>query len=572
MTLQSSFQHLLSPPSFVGDDNKTRTARYIHTLVLSSMPALVLFLLVRLVQGNALFESSNLILLSLVVILWVVWGLNRSGAVRLSGYLYIGTIWLASTLLALNGSGIRGSGFVSYFVVMLLAGLLLGVRAAIAIAVISIISGFALAYAETAGIITSTPSAAYEVAGEYTFLFFFGALFMYLTITSLQNALTSARTNARELEISNRDLTGLRDVLELRIQERTASLEKRASQIQTVSSMARAIASVQDLNALLPNITNLVSQQFGFYHVGIFLLDEAKKYAVLKAANSEGGIRMLNRSHRLLLNSNSIVGYVTSRGEPRIALDVGADSVYFNNPELPETRSEMALPLRVSGRVIGALDVQSVQVNAFSQEDISVLSTLADQIAIAIENARLFGEAQKALSEAQATYEKYVRQSWNSFVQQSRHNGYVFNGKQVQPLEGQLKRDYVKPNLQTGSLSLEKVSETIAVPIKLRGQTIGFLDIRSRKGERTWTRDEINLLEAAAERAALALENARLVESAQRRAARERAIGDISTKIGAVNSFEYILQTAVEELGRKIGGATEVTLEIRNEDGPMPQA
>jgi GAF domain-containing protein len=335
--------------------------------------------------------------------------------------------------------------------------------------------------------------------------------------------------------------------------------------------MARAIAAVQDLSALLPNITNLVSEQFGFYHVGIFLLDEARKYAVLKAANSEGGIRMLNRSHRLLLNSNSIVGYVTSRSEPRIALDVGVDSVYFNNPDLPETRSEMALPLRVSGRVIGALDVQSVQTNAFSQEDISVLSTLADQIAIAIENARLFGEAQKALSDAQATYEKYVRQSWNSFVQQARHNGFVFDGKQVQPLEGQFKRDYVMPNLQTGSLSMEKVSETFAVPIKLRGQTIGFLDIRSKKGERAWTRDEINLLEAAADRAALALENARLVESAQRRAARERAIGDISTKIGAVNSFEYILQTAVEELGRKIGGATEVTLEIRNEDEQIRQ-
>jgi K+-sensing histidine kinase KdpD len=156
-------------------------------------------------------------------------------------------------------------------------------------------------------------------------------------------------------------------------------------------------------------------------------------------------------------------------------------------------------------------------------------------------------------------------------VQQARHNGFVFDGKQVQPLEGQFKRDYVMPNLQTGSLSMEKVSETFAVPIKLRGQTIGFLDIRSKKGERAWTRDEINLLEAAADRAALALENARLVESAQRRAARERAIGDISTKIGAVNSFEYILQTAVEELGRKIGGATEVTLEIRNEDEQIRQ-
>ena len=562
--MQNLLQTMFSPPSFPEDDQKTRSARYINIIVISSIPALLLFLLFRVSQGNVFWESSNLVLLALIVILLIVGVLMRAGAVRTAGYIYIITIWAASTLLAFNGSGIRGSGFVSYFVVMLLAGLLLGVWTAVGIAIISVVSGFGLAYAETAGLIVYAPSPALEVAGEYTFLFFFSTLFMVLTISSLQNALTAAKANAQELEIKNKDLTDLRDELEVRIQERTQALEKRALQIETVSSMARTIASVQDLNALLPNITRLVNEQFGYYHAGIFLLDELSKYAVLKAANSDGGRRMLNRGHRLPLDSNSIVGYVTSHSEPRIALDVGADSVYFNNPDLPETRSEMALPLRVSGRVIGALDVQSVQTNAFSQEDVSVLSTLADQIAIAIENARLFGEAQKALTNAEATYEKYVKQSWNSFVQQAKHTGFIFDGKQVLPLDPQAKREMIKPTIQTGSLTLEKTSPNFAVAIKLRGQTIGYLDVRSKKGERTWTRDEITLLEAAAERAALALENARLVESAQRRAARERAIGDISTKIGAVSSFEYILQTAVEELGRKIGGATEVTFEIGN--------
>jgi GAF domain-containing protein len=287
---------------------------------------------------------------------------------------------------------------------------------------------------------------------------------------------------------------------------------------------------------------------------------------VLKAANSPGGQRMLAREHRLPLDSNSIVGFVASRGEPRIALDVGSDAVYFNNPELPETRSEMALPLRVSGKVIGALDVQSTAVNAFSQDDVAVLSTLADQVAIAIENARLFGEAQEALAESQATYERYVAQSWNSFAQQARNTGFVYDGKQVTPLDGPAKRENIKSAFQTGSLSLEKTSPTFAVPIKLRGQIIGVLDVRSKKGARAWTKDEIALLEAAAERAALALENARLVESSQRRAARERVIGEISTKIGAASSLEFILQAAVEELGRKIGGATEVTLELSGEE------
>ena len=568
--MQNTFRKIIAPPIFP-DENKSRAAYYIHLIALFSIPALVVLQVFRLLQGSSLFELSNLVLLSLIVVSSIVWALVHSGAVRLAGYLYIITIWLANTLLALNGNGIRGSGFVSYFVLMLLAGMLLGVRTAVGVAVVSVISGFGLAYAETIGMITYASGPASAVAGEYAFLLFFSTLFLYITVTGLQNALKAAKANSIELKVSNQELTSLRDALELRVRERTISLEKRAAQIETVSSMARTIAAVQDLNALLPGITSLVSEQFGFYHTGIFLVDDAGKYAVLKASNSEGGKRMLNRDHRLLLDSNSIVGYVTSRGEPRIARDVGADSVFFNNPDLPETRSEMALPLRVRGHVIGALDIQSTQTDAFSQEDISVLSTLADQIAIAIENARLFGQAQKALSDAQATYEKYVQQSWNSFVQQARHTGFIFDGKQVMPFDSQSKRDYVKPAIQTGSLSLEKSSETIAVPIKLRGQTIGFLDIRSKKGERMWTRDELTLLEAAAERAALALENARLVETAQRRAARERAIGDISSKIGAVSSFEYILQTAVEELGRKIGGATEVTLEIGNDNDGFHQ-
>jgi GAF domain-containing protein len=261
----------------------------------------------------------------------------------------------------------------------------------------------------------------------------------------------------------------------------------------------------------------------------------------------------------------SIVGHATLRGEPRIAFNAGADAVFFDNPDLPDTRSETALPLRVGGRVIGALDVQSTQTNAFSQEDISVLVTLADQIAIAIENARLFSEARGALAESQATLDKYVKQEWSTYARQARQNGFVFDGKQVLPLDNGARRA-PRPLPQTGSLSLNKASSAISVPIKLRGQTIGVLDVKPRSGQREWTQDEIALLEAAAERAALALENARLVESAQRRAARERSIGDIAAKIGAVSDINSILQTAVEELGRKIGGATEVTLELEGNE------
>ena len=225
---------------------------------------------------------------------------------------------------------------------------------------------------------------------------------------------------------------------------------------------------------------------------------------------------MLSRQHSLPLDSHSIVGYSTVRGEPRIALDVGTDFVYFNNPDLPNTRSEMAIPLRVAGDVIGALDVQSTETNAFSQEDIGVLTTLADQVAIAIENARLFGETKKALNESRVTFEQIHPTGMDQFCSSGeRHADSSSMENMSSPWTTTQSREPIKAVIQTGSLSQEKASATVAIPIKLRGQTIGVLDVRAKNGQRPWKQDEIAMLEAAAERAALALENARLIESAQ---------------------------------------------------------
>jgi len=557
----NAIRKIFAPPIFE-DDEKTRSAYFINIIVLSNIPILLVFIIIRTNTGAEFFGIANIILSTIIAILIIVWSLMRQGQVRLAGYLHITTIWLASTMIALNGSGIRGTAFTSYFVVMLMAGLLLGWRPAIGFTILSIIATFGLAVAENKGLIDYIPGSAISVAIEGTILFLFGAIFLYLIINSLQNAARDAKTTANELKQNNQELTKLRSQLELRIHERTSALEKRAVQLQAVSSVARTIASFQELDTLLPGVTNLVSEQFGFYHVGIFLLDEKSEYAVLRAANSQGGARMLERQHKLLLDSNSIVGYSTSHGEARIALDVGADAVFFNNPDLPDTRSEMALPLRARDRTIGALDVQSKQSNAFTEEDIATLGTLADQITIAIENARLFENARMALAEAQSTFEKYVKQDWENFSKIVKHKGFVFDGKQVLSLDNDTWQEKTKIIPQTGSLSLKKTSSTLAVPIKLRGQTIGILDVRAKQGQREWSKDEISLLEAAAERAALALENARLVETSERRAAREHVIGDISTRIGSFSDMDSILQTAVEELGRRIGGAAEVTIEI----------
>jgi GAF domain-containing protein len=566
--MQRGLHRFFGPPVFPDDEDKTRSATFLNVIGWSSLLIVASILLIRMIQGNDVnLAEVNWVLAAIILAIAFVLYLSKKGYVKAASFLFIAIVWGGLSYVAWIADGIRDVAFFAYSIPILMAGLLIGWRGMAFITVVSIFSGWALAFAETNQLFHPTLDEPLNLARDMTGVFALMGILIFLISGSLQNSLIRSRSVSEQLSSSNKELNELRANLQQQVEDRTAELAKRALQLEAVSSVARAIASVQDLDALLPAITKLVSQQFGFYHVGIFLLDPQRQKAVLRAANSQGGLRMLSRQHSLPLDSHSIVGYAASRGEPRIGLDVGMDSVYFNNPDLPNTRSEMAIPLRVAGTVIGALDVQSTETYAFSKEEMSVLTTLADQIAIAIENARLFGETKKALHESQLMFEKYTQQEWSSFARQGKPRGFVFDGKHVVPLDNNSKPELVKAAHQTNSLSIEKTSETITIPIKLRGQTIGVLDIRAKNGQRQWKQDEIALLEAAAERAALALENARLIESAQRRAARERAIGDISTRIGAVSNLESILQTAVEELGRKIGGATEVILEINPTDG-----
>ncbi len=333
--------------------------------------------------------------------------------------------------------------------------------------------------------------------------------------------------------------------MEKRILERTAELEqanarnqRRAAQFEAIARISQAISSTQTLEELLPKITESISAELNFYHVGIFLMDKHHEYAILVAANSEGGKRMLARNHRLQVGETGIVGYVTHVGQPRVALDVGQDAVFFNNPDLPNTHSEIALPLRVGAEIFGALDVQSTETNAFSQEDISILSTLADQVSIAIQNARSYQQSAEALAQAEKATQQISGQQWKQFLSGINFDGFFFDGVETRALTD---ADKNRPH-------------DIAVPLVLRGKQIGAIKLSALDPNREWTDDEISMLQAAADRTALALENARLLYESQKRASKERTIGEISAKIGGITSIEGILQTAAQALGETLPG------------------
>ena len=560
--MQERIRNFFLAPVYEADPEKAQDARTTHRvgvalLILTPFSIPFIFQLQRPIRDYALGATIAGLLIWILTIHLVKKDKLVAAKVIILG---VNTTNLFGVVYAIGGLE-RSTIFTTLFL-LALANLLFPRRGALAYGIILFTITTAILILGSINLVPepAIENTAISIFLLYTFTIVAIAGMLAIASANSRRNLEAVRKNETELRERNMELNQLRASLEERVAERTSQLGKRASQLEAISNVARSTASIQNLDELLPVITQLVSDRFGYYHAGIFLLDDNREFAVLRATNSTGGQRMLNRQHKLKLDTKSIVGYVTSRGEPRIAFDVGTDAVFFSNPDLPDTRSEMALPLRSGGHVIGALDVQSAEPNAFTSDDITTLATLSDQIAIAIENARLFSEARAALKVSEETFARYTKQEWGSFAEQAKTTGYLFDGKHTVPFEEKDKREKSRSLPQTGSLTLAKDTKELVIPIRLRGQTIGFLEVKPKSGNRNWTQDDITLLEAAAERAALALENARLVDSAQRRASRERTIGEISTKIGAVSDMNAIMQAAVEELGRRIGGSAEVTL------------
>ncbi|GAB4498806.1 MAG: hypothetical protein OHK003_12360 [Anaerolineales bacterium] len=398
-----------------------------------------------------------------------------------------------------------------------------------------------------------------------------------LDVTAPVDSLDEVGTLGKTINRMTEQLKDTLNNLERRITERTVDLElsrrqteARAAKLFAIGEISKIINSEQELNILLPLITRLVSERLSFYHVGIFLIDEAGQYAVLQAANSSGGQTMLGRGHKLKVGESGIVGFVAKAGVPRIALDVGQDAVFFNNPDLPTTRSEVALPLKAREQIIGILDVQSEKPGAFTEEDTNVLSILADQVAIAIENTRLLEQTQRALDEVRSAYQQNLQEGWKTFSQEEGMIGYYQSLSGGRKLSHPIDTDEINQAMRRGETLVfhadGKTSDpTLVVPIKLREQIIGIMHIKSPSRERQWTSSEINLTEAVAERLSLALENARLIQESQRQVIKEQTISEITSRIGSSINLDNVLLTAVEELGRTIPGS-EVTIKLKNED------
>ena len=533
------------------DEYQTSVARILNVILLAIFAVTVIgtIAIIPFEPDEWIFNLTFGIVISILV-LGLRWFLYR-GRILIVSVVISSILWISITaLLTFGGVGVNDPVFTGYFLVIAIAGLILGGGGALIFGILSIIVALGLLYAGNIGLpIVSAGEAPPLAVNMITLTITMGltTLLLRFAMRNMNESLNNARKNEQAQIEANRELENIRATLEQRIANRTSKLEQQATQLQIATEVGRAATTIRDIKKLLPQVAQLIGESFGFYHIGIFLISANNEYAVLKAATSEGGQKMLDRGHRLKIGGFSIVGHVTAKREARIALDVGEDAVFFDNPDLPETRSEMALPLIAGDELLGVIDVQSKREAAFSNEDISVLQTLADQIAIAIENARLLTERQEALATAQRAYGERSQKAWGELLRSQPELGFLSTlAHKPLPTTGDWEPG-MRETIQRGEITtIDK--RTIAIPIILRDQVLGVVRLQKSKKANPWNDNEIELMDSLIDQLELALESARLYRETQQRAERERLVTDITTKIRSTTDPEQMLKTAVEEL------------------------
>lgn len=338
--------------------------------------------------------------------------------------------------------------------------------------------------------------------------------------------------------------------MEAQVNARTRDLERRTAYLQAGAEVSRATAAILDINMLTAESVEIIRERFGLYYVGLFLVDEAGEWAELRAGTGPAGRAMLAAHHRMRVGEG-MIGWSIANVNARVASQAEADAVRLSNPYLPETRSEAALPLRSRGKVLGALSVQDVLPNAFDAARLLALQTMADQIAVALDNAHLFAEAQASLEAERRAYGALSQQAWRQLLRERRMLHYGADVK------GNL-REATAPENQDGALMLREVGRlgqvvqvdaaTVALPVKVRDAVVGVMRVHKSDANAIWTPEELALLETLMDQLGVALEGARLYHDTQLRAVRERLIGEVTARMRESLLLETVLKTSAHEI------------------------
>lgn len=537
-------------PTFRNNAEKTRTASVLNLIALLFIPVSIGLMVLRFVLTG--FAISDIVATlatgfggALIgVVLW--WMLQRGWVTATAWGLVLALFGLVTVRVYTLGT-IQAPIASLFLLVVALATLFLGRRTSLVISGVVVLTLLGLTVLEMQGVIRADLQPA-NISQWVTYVVAFVLLIYLLQITSqtIRVALAQAQSNATASEQANRQLQNVLSSMEARVAESRRDL-------QLASDVVRAISTELEAQALMARVVNVLRETFDLYYVGLFLVNAEQNSADLRAGTGEAGYRMLTARHRLPIASTSMIGAAISNREMQVTGDVRKQRVFYANPYLPFTRSELALPLISRGRSIGALTIQSMQPNEFDEDGLRTLSIMGELIAVALDNALIFERSQRLLVDLETTQRQQVAETWTQYLEGSQS---IFQSSEDIPGLAQV------VSQQTAHLFDADGAQQMTVPLQLRGEVIGALNL---EGQSTvWAEDELALVNAIADQAAQALENLRLIDDSRRTALRAQLINNINDKLLRSPDIETIVETTLVELARALD-VPQISLQIGTE-------
>lgn len=499
------------------------------SIVLATGLATLLFNLVHEMLGRSILSvAMGLVGLSIV--------LAYFNYLKPASIITTTSAFLVLTFFLYEGDGVHDASITAYAAIVILSGLLLGEIGVIIFGSLTTLSLVVLVYAEHLGFLPNKYSGLFDLIdiNSIWFLHLATSVIIYFLVRRLSRIANEAQEGEKAFSKANEELFSLRDVLQDRVEQRTMVLEQQNADLQAATRVAHEILAAEDVTQLLEMSVELIAKEFSYDHVGIFLLNEKKDRAILQAASSTSGRKILGEHYELSSEKASVVGSVALDKRPRIALNQGTDADFFANPDSPDIQSEMALPLIVQDDILGVLDIQSRQSEAFNQNNIAILQSLTNQLALTIQNTRLIEESQINLAQLKLIMSEQSRKVWSQHLDKQSH-GFVYTPLGVKTLR--------MANLDQGA---REGIETADVPISLRGRKIGSISLQ--RLSRRWSKKEKALLADVANQIGLAIENARLLNETREQAQQDQLIAEVSSRMRETLDMDTVLKTTIEEM------------------------